>query len=114
MAAQDVALSRATHVVYEENENGDSYAGDENGNAVNLAMEENTVKFVRLDPGLATCPSTSSGNDGTSPDSVVCLRREAWSVLSSLGEVGRGIWHILKAKRKHLEEKNISQHIIGI
>ncbi|KAK9485252.1 hypothetical protein V1527DRAFT_467518 [Lipomyces starkeyi] len=93
LAAQDVALSRATHVVYEEDENGDSYAGDENGNAVNLAMEENTVKFVRLDPGLASRPSTSSGNASTSPDSMVLS--EKGSVVSSLGEVGRGIWDLL-------------------
>ncbi|KAK9246263.1 hypothetical protein V1506DRAFT_457421 [Lipomyces tetrasporus] len=93
LAAQDVALSRATHVLYEEDENGDPYAGDENGNVMNLALEENTVKFVRLDPGMASLPSTNSGNIATSPDSLVLS--EKGSVISSLGEVGRGVWEIL-------------------
>ncbi|KAK9453403.1 ubiquitin-conjugating enzyme/RWD-like protein, partial [Dipodascopsis uninucleata] len=49
----DVAQSRATHKLYDEDENGDPYAG-ENGDIFGaptnvFASEENTIRFVRLD-----------------------------------------------------------------
>ncbi|KAK9364645.1 hypothetical protein V1509DRAFT_635706 [Lipomyces kononenkoae] len=93
LAAQDVALSRATHVLYDEDENGDPYAGDDNDNIASLAMEENTVKFVRFDSSLGSRPSSSSGNVGSSADGAGLS--EKGSVVGSFGEIGRGIWDIL-------------------
>ncbi|KAK7202843.1 ubiquitin-conjugating enzyme/RWD-like protein [Myxozyma melibiosi] len=94
LAAQDVAQSRATHALFDEDENGDPYAGDEASMAMNLVSEENTLRFARLDDGPAFARQLSTSPGSGSPTAEIGAPQ--YSVRSTMGETGRGIWEILE------------------
>ncbi|KAK9447155.1 uncharacterized protein V1518DRAFT_422341 [Limtongia smithiae] len=49
IATQDAALSRATHILYEEDENGDPYAGNSDGaDLFSILSGENVIKFAHV------------------------------------------------------------------
>ncbi|KAK9464597.1 hypothetical protein V1512DRAFT_281518 [Lipomyces arxii] len=93
LAQQDVALSRATHMLYCEDESGDSYAGDEHINAMNLVMEENVLHFMRLDTSTQLTRPLSISEHSE-------LHVEKSSSPASLGEIGRGIWDIMARENR--------------
>lgn len=98
-ASQDVAQSRATHALYDEDENGDPYAGDEAKAAMSLISEENTLRFARLDLRSNSGYSASIGGQKKAEDFSEADENE-WSVTANMGDVERGIWDLMTQDAK--------------
>ncbi|KAK9459673.1 uncharacterized protein V1516DRAFT_680516 [Lipomyces oligophaga] len=102
LAAQDVALSRATHALYEEDESGDPYAGDDTA-AISLAIEENTVKFIRLEPGAVSSRPISVRSSQLAPSNQTessirsSSNNSESNTLSTdrFGKIESGIWQLM-------------------